>query len=68
MRAKWLVAALVVAVVLGALVELSCVASERSVVPRAARESLFTDALEPELPIAFELEQSSPSASPALTR
>ena len=50
------------------VVELSCVAAEHPRSPALPEASLFTDAIEPELPIAAEVTDTEPSASPALTR
>lgn len=65
---KWVLSVLVAAIVLGSVVKLSCVASERRATAAPIPASLFTDALEPELPIASEVEQVDPAAVPTLTR
>lgn len=65
---KW-VLAFVAAGILGvSVVQLSCVAGERRAPAVGMPASLFTDALEPELPIASEVEQVDPAALPTLTR
>ena len=65
---KW-VLAFVAAGILGvSLVQLSCVAGERRAPAAGMPASLFTDALEPELPIASEVEQVDPAALPTLMR
>lgn len=65
MKARILVVVLVVGALVSAVLELSCIASERTV-PRAAA-TLFTDAIEPELPVASEVGGIEEPASPALT-
>jgi hypothetical protein len=58
----------VVAILAMSVVKLSCVASELPVAESSMPASLFTDALEPELPITSEVEQVDPVAIPTLTR
>lgn len=65
MKARILVVVLVVGALVGAVLELSCIASERTV-PRAAA-TLFTGAIEPELPVASEVEGLEEVADPTLT-
>jgi hypothetical protein len=65
MKARILVAVLVVGALVSAVLELSCIASERTV-PRAAA-TLFTDAIEPELPVASEVKGTEGADGPALT-
>lgn len=65
---KWLLSALVAAILMVSVVKLSCVASERRAVAPPRPATLFTDTLEPELPIASEVEQGAPSATSTLTR
>jgi hypothetical protein len=63
---RWLAVALV-AIGLGVvgLHRSVCIADEHAAA--SARPSLFTDALEPELPIGAEVDQVEVSASPRLT-
>lgn len=65
---KWFLSVFVAVIVLVSVVKLSCVASERRATAAPMPASLFTDVLEPELPIASEVEQGASSASPTLTR
>ncbi|MBI2162044.1 MAG: hypothetical protein HYU25_16990 [Candidatus Rokubacteria bacterium] len=57
-------AALVAVGLVVGILELSCLASERRV---AAPTTLFTGAIEPEIPIASEVESGEPAKRPALT-
>jgi hypothetical protein len=59
-----LIVALGVLALIGAVVELSCIAGERVATPPP---SLFTDALEPGLPSAPEIEDPAGAAGPILT-
>lgn len=62
---RGLLTGLVALFLVGSVVELSCVASERRGAPGAA---LAPDALEPELPSAPEVGAGVPAATPVLTR
>ena len=64
MNVRIFVAAVVAALILS-VIELSCVAYEHPTVTTTARPSLFTEAPEPELPIAVDADGL---ASPILTR
>jgi hypothetical protein len=57
-------AALVAVGLVVGMIELSCLASERRV---AATTILFTEAIEPEIPVASEVEGGEHAESPALT-
>lgn len=57
-------AALVVVGLVVGTVELACLASERRV---AATRTLFTEAIEPEIPIASEVDGGDPAERSALT-
>ncbi len=57
-------AALVAVGLVAGILELSCLASERRVV---AKTTLFTEAIEPEIPVASEVEGGEHAESPALT-
>lgn len=65
---KWLLAFVAAGILVVSVVQLSCVAGERRASAAGMPASLFTDALEPELPIASEVEQVDPAAVPTLTR
>ena len=65
---KCVLTAVVAILVLISVVKLSGVANERRAAPAPMSESLFTDALEPELPISSEVGQVDPSVTPTLTR
>jgi hypothetical protein len=65
---RWLLSIVVAVILAVSVVKLSCVASERRAAEAGLPASLFTDALEPELPIASEVEQVDPGAIPTLTR
>jgi hypothetical protein len=64
-----LLALLLIGLLTLSLLELACVAAERSEVRGldAAPSRLFTDAVEPELPAISELDAAEPAASPVLT-
>ena len=65
MRAALIGAGILAVVLAGAVIELSCLAAEH---PRALpAPGTFTDAVEPELPSASELEQVPGPAGPVLT-
>ncbi len=63
--AKGLAALAVVLVVVG-MIEISSVASERRAA-RAARTSVFSDAVAPELPVGSEVATDESAATPSLT-
>ena len=65
---RWLLAIAVAVILAVSVVKLSCVAGEHRAAATGMPASLFTDALEPELPIASEVEQVDPGAIPTLTR
>ena len=66
---RGLLTGLLALVLVGSVVELSCVASERRGAPAgAAGAALDPDALEPELPSAPEVGAGVPAETPALTR
>ena len=65
---RWLLSALVAVILAVSVAKLSCVASERRAAAAGMPQSLFTDALEPELPIASEVGQVDPVPIPTLTR
>jgi hypothetical protein len=64
MNVRILVAVVVAALILS-VIELSCVAHERMSTPTTTKPSLFTEAPEPELPVAVDTDGL---ASPILTR
>lgn len=65
---KWLLAFVAAGILVVSVVKLSCVASEHRAAEAGMPASLFTEALEPELPIASEVAQVDPAAGPTLTR
>lgn len=65
---RWLLSAVVAVILAVSVAKLSCLASERRAAEASIPLSLFTDALEPELPIASEVGQVDPVPNPTLTR
>lgn len=59
---------LATALLVGSLVELAWVADAGRTRTPASTGTLFTDAIEPELPIASEIAPDQPSPTPVLTR
>ena len=67
MMMKWIAGAMLMLAVAVSTVELTCVASERTVEAPAASASPSSEPTGPDLPSAFELEDGGPSSMPVLT-
>ena len=60
------IVAIVALTLLVGMIEIASLASERGAM-RAARASLFTEAVEPELPVAAEVDDAGPAENTTLT-